>query len=509
MWNVSADADLWRCTVKSPTEDAVSVVLSNAIMIESGDEINVKNLKLEPSGLLLNEGILVISDTLTFVIDENGTSQLKNNGTVVNNGVIKVRKTFKSQDGWVFMSFPFNVSANNIFIGGTNTNASWGNIGEQNKDIYIFEYDGESRDMNGTFSTINSPNWKNVNPKFLIAKKGYIMAVDSDKTIDFVSSMGESSLFESTAQVDINKYTTNALPIHNSWNLIGIPFSSSFDLINATQSHAPFYYYDGNSYQTVMEDDSYEANPFVSFFLQAHGAPNVVSFASNGRILKSTSTIKDYAEIGLTLSNDKYSDKTRIRLQDEALESYELGKDAIKIFSQKTNIPQIYSKTNGYDLSVNALPLNTLKVNLGMKLNEGERYDIRLSDKNNMEKYKKIILKDNETANEIDLLTDESYTFSSSDGAKNRFALYFLADSSTDVNIPEGEIIINNIGNKITIDGLASLGDMRIYDVTGRLLKYLRGVKNGNVFTLNESGLYLIKIETSTQSVTTKIVISK
>lgn len=509
MWNVSADADLWRCTVKSPTEDAVSVVLSNAIMIESGDEINVKNLKLEPLGLLLNEGSLVISDTLTFVIDENGTSKFKNDGTVINNGVIKVRKTFKATDGWVFMSFPFNVSANNIFIGGTNTNASWGSLGESNKDIYIFEYDGESRDINGTFSTINSPNWKNVNPKFLIAKKGYIMAVDTDKTIDFVSGNGEVALFESTAQVNINKYTTNALPIHNSWNLIGIPFSSSFNLINATQSHAPFYYYDGNSYQTVMEDDSYEANPFASFFLQAHGVPNVVSFASNGRMLKSMSTIKDYTEIGLTLSNDKYSDKTRIRLQNEALELYELGKDAIKIYSQKNNVPQIYSITNGYNLSVNALPLNTIKVDLGMKLNDLGTYTIQLSDKANLENYKRIILKDNEEGAEVDLLTDESYTFSSSVGAKNRFALYFMADSSTDVNMPEGEIIINNIGNKITIDGLTSLADMRIYDVSGRLVKYFTDVHNGNIFTLNELGVYMINIKTSSQTVKAKIFISK
>ena len=446
---------------------------------------------------------LVVNDTLTLISNDGGTAQLLNNGTVTNNGVIRIRKTFKPSYGWVFFSAPYDVPAANVKIAGTNTQATWGDITDTGVDFYVQEYDGALRDATGKAAVSNGLNWKNVSPKTFVKGKGYIIAVASDKTLDFISATGENSAFTSTGEIPVAKYTTNATVTHNSWNLIGQPFLSSFDLANATQDQAPFYYYDGTTYQTVMSGDSYTVSPFGAFFLQDHAATDVVDYAAAGKTLKKVAAESTFEEIPLTVSNDTYTDKTRVRLQAGSTSDYELGKDAVKMMSLNSAVPQIYTVTGGNDYSVNSLPSTTSTVNLVVTTGAAGTYTVSLPNIASASNYESILLVDGN--NQTNLL-EGNYTFTTNGALTKSMQLqlgtYTAINTASDTNLQ-----VTCSGDKVTFSGLEGTANVQVYDVTGRLLQSFKTIENNQTVTLANKGVNLLEIVTTTGTTNIKVLV--
>ena len=324
----------------------------------------------------ISSGNFVVNNNLIFTDDLNGASQLLNNGTTTVNGKIVVRKQFKSTGGWYFFSVPFNVSASGIYLAGTSTQATWGDPISgyvAGKNIYIAEYDGQKRDATGSTATSNSPNWKDLSTHTLVANKGYIMAVDADISLDFVSGTGESALFSSTASVPVSQYTTNSSAIHNSWNLLGNPFSSGYNMGSFTNS--TFYFYNGSTYDVIntVINNNYKISPFGAYFMQASGSS--LSFASAGRALKNKSVYQVNADIlNLSLSNDQYTDKTYVCLEEGASSEYVINSDAAKFFSLNPDVPQLYTKINNFEVAVNSLPTTAETIDLYVKIGISGNY---------------------------------------------------------------------------------------------------------------------------------------
>jgi hypothetical protein len=504
-WESTSNGTTFATGVITPTANASAVTIANNITVPTTSSIQAPaTIVVEADGTLTNAGELTIPSGGKLIMEVNNTAaaQVKNDGTLTNSGTVVIRRSFTAAGGWQFVSFPFDVPAANVLVTSTQEQASWGDLTDNGKDFYVAEYDAASRAA-GNFNATNSPNWISVTPHVLVANKGYIMAVDNDITLDFISSTGEADLFETSAQVSVAKHPA-VFPSNQDWNLIGVPFASSYELANASAEHAPYYCHNGATYSTVMPEDTYEASPFTAFFLQAYGAPEVVSFASNGRLVKAA-TVKDFSEIALVVKNAKYSDMTRIRLQNGASAAYELGKDAVKFFSNKAGVPQIASKLGALALSVNSVPANTTKVDLTVTITEDGTYTINLDGA--AEGCSQVILVDGDV--ETDLLANE-YSFAGTAGSTKNMSVLLVTEGTTAVGTAEGgSILIQTIGNKAYINGLDGAAVVNVYDVAGKLVQRFTNVNNGDALTLNNAGVAIIDVKTATQTAKAKVSVKK
>lgn len=516
VFSATADNISWF-DAPSPIITTIPIEIRNEITISEEETITVNNLLvLDSPAKLINNGTLIINDTITLVINKDNVSQFVNEGDVENNGVVRLRRHYKKEEEWVFMSFPFDVAENHIFYAGTQTVPSWGGARDDGYIFYVAEYDGLNRDLLST----GLPNytgigvyWKDVSPKILKKRQGYIIAADNDLDIDFVSESSVNYMFESNATLPIHKYTTNSIPVHQSWNLIGLPYLSAFNLLGATQDFAPYYCYKYKTkgYEAIMPDESYVVDPYTSFFMQAWGAPNVVTYNSNNITLRAAKVV-DYDEISMILSNQKYSDKTRIRLKNDGKDGYELGNDAVKLMSSAKQVPQVFTKTNGYNLAVNSLPKNTKKVDLGVYIGEKGTYNLKLIDTEKINKCSQVILIDNITGTQTDLLAEnEGYAFDSDKvGTTNRFSLLLISEGTSAIEATEGQnILIQAIGDNLYVDGLDREATVLVYDLSGKLVQQFVNVHNNDALPLDNTGIYVVDVKNETQQGKAKISIKK
>jgi hypothetical protein len=450
---------------------------------------------------LSNAGNIVIESSNTH------TGQLIVDNLLSQTGQIILRKVFTAGN-WQFVSFPYDVPANQIFIAGTSTQATWGDTDDgDTKDFYVRTYDGFSRDISSTASSTSGYHWITVPERVFEKNKGYIIAVTENITLDFVSPSAETDVFTNNGEVAVAKYTTSPHLNHRSWNLIGQPFLSAFNLLDATQAHAPYYYYNGITYVAVMPEEAYAIYPFSSFFVQAHGPSNKVEYASTGRTLRSTS-IPNFEQISVLLQDNeekKYIDKTRIRLQDGRTKNYELGFDATKMFSINTQAPQIYTRIKESEnktifYAVNNLPTNTNMVDLIVSTKKAGTYTISLENIDTAPSYNSIILvTDNK---EYDLLK-ENYTFSTNEAQTFNWNLK-LAKTASQLNTGVDVSILNN---ELFINGLEANATVSVYTAAGILVQVFSNVQNNQALTIKNKGINILSISSEKQQAQAKILV--
>lgn len=487
-------------------------------IIPLGTNVTVENLTITSTGKLENDGTLTITGTLLIEAGNTTSGQLLNNGTIIPQGEVIVRREIRPTFGWVFIGMPYDVTESQIRIAGTQMQATWGDLPYNAADVknfYIQAYDADKRDKTGTALLLDSPNWKNVVPRTMEMNQGYIIAVASTISLDFVYTAGQpTTMFNEEADKAVFKYTTNNASVtHHSWNLLGQPFIASFDLQQASSEHAPFYYYNGLTYNAVMAEDSHTIPPFSAFFAQAHGVTNKMNYKANGRKLKNVALPNAFQEISILVQDKaiaEYVDKTRIRIQEERTINYELGHDAMKMTSLNTQVPQIYTRTKAtdnvtYSYAVNALPTNTSLVDLVVTTGKAGSYTISLENIDDVSNYTSIILVVG--TQEYDLL-EGGYTFSTSKAQTMNWRVKLVQGVVTQVaQTAEDSIDVTTIDNKVYMNGLESEATVSVYNVSGQLVQTISNVQNNQALTINNTGVSVLTITTATQQAQAKVLV--
>ncbi len=469
-------------------------------------------IEISPTGKLTVDN-LTSAGTIIIESTDNNTGQffVTSSDVIGELNKIILRKTFTS-GSWYFVSFPFDVIASNVKLAGTTTQAVWGDASDVDpRDFYVMTYDGFSRDAARTSSAQNGIHWIDVPARVFEKNKGYIIAVSSNMSLDFISSAGDSSPF-TESEVGVSKYATSPRPNHRSWNLIGQPYLSSFNLLNATQSHTPYYYYNGSNYVPVMADESYVVYPFTAFFVQAHGADNNVEYAIVGRTLRSVSA-PGFEQVALIIQDNEvesFTDKARIRLQEGRTVNYELGFDAIKMLSMNAQAPQIYTRTKGTDnvtisYAVNSLPTNTSIVDLVVSTGKAGSYTVSLENINDAPSYSSIILVVG--TQEYDLL-EGAYTFSTTKAQTMNWKVKLVQGVATQVaQTADNGIDVATINNQVYINGLESEAMVSVYNVSGKLVQIISNVQNNQALNINNTGVSVLTITTTTQQAQAKVLV--
>lgn len=374
------------------------------------------------SGLVVQTNNSVNLKTIHFA--SNATTS----ASIIANNNLTVEKLYfditVAKNKWYFVTFPFRVKLANVTSPG---------------DFVFRYYDGAERATNG------KGGWKNVTGSYLNARQGYIFQTNTDGTLTLMVEKADMDFGGANRQDALATYAA-ASTANASWNLVGNPFPSYYD-INQTGYTAPITVWTGSAYQAVRPgDDQYYLQPFQAFFVQKPEGTAAISFPATGRYtylqtVEAQAAATARAEAGevsarsivnLAIgSSDQVSDQTRVVYNEAKGTAYEMDCDAAKFFADGQEAQLYTLDAEGTQYAINERPQG--EVSLGYVADGNGMLTISATRMDSP-----VYLRDNELGITHDL-SNGAYTFSTEAGTfEGRFTLA-LAMNSTPTGIAEME----------------------------------------------------------------------
>ena len=433
--------------------------------------------EIEPGSGLISENENEDQQMDEIIIDDNGSTT----GSVIGNGHLwcnwlQFLITIMNNK-WYFLSFPYRVYLSDIMCDG---------------DWVIRYYDGAARASTGGTGWSSLPagtEWlePGVGYIFQCNKAGKLKVRVRKDHLDMNPNDQHSSM---TAHPSENAQ-------HASWNYMGNPFTSYFD-IDETGYESPITYWDGSKYVAVRPgDDIYHFRPFQAFFVQKPENVSYIDFPKDKRETynqsKKTNQAKamrvarrgvtpDRLLIDLTLSNGTDTDKTRVVFNNKKQNAYELDCDASKFLS--SGVPQLYTLDNKkVQYAINERPNGGVQV--GYTANAAGTYTIEATRMD-----KPMLLKDSKTGVTFDL-NNGSYEFESAAGTfNNRFTLVENGNVTgvADIKTKTGVSIMGMQGG-LYVNG-AEGKSISIYSADGKLM----AEPNGDGMVNLQRGTYVVSV---------------
>lgn len=426
---------------------ALGTASLNSLEMNADDKMTVtRGSTLSVSGTLSNAN----PDNLIL---ENG-SQLINNSEGVKATMKKSIAAYETdKDGWNLIASPFIESFEPTDANGLLTN---------NYDLYMFDQSEEKEWRNykaNSFATIDHKN-------------GYLYANSDETTLTFTGTL--ANIATATPLV----YNDNAR--FKGFNLIGNPF--------------PCEAYIDRSFYVLKEDGSdftVGSNPIppcAAILVQAQNASdNSVTFSKTAS--KTDSSIIAQLKTA-DIKDSNFIDQARVNFNEN---------DNLVKYSFDNNASSLYfpHESNNF-AAVSFAGQSEMPLNFNVKHNGS--YTLSFEMENADVDYLHLI--DNMTGEDIDLLTNKSYTFeASTNDYAFRFRLVFAHEDGPSTSsgafafVSNGEIVINQEGT------------LQIVDMTGRMV----ASRNGRIQSVPTrgmtSGVYVLRLINGDNVKTQKIVI--
>ncbi len=426
------------------------------------------------------------------------TTLITDNEVRANNVTTKIQLP---TNRWSFISFPYDVNVSSIVVP---EGTMW----------VVRKYNGANR------AAMSGETWENVTSgQVLNAGEGYIFHCinengDSWNTdyVEFefpaVNNSNKNNIFSYEDVVKTIKEYPSELSHNRGWNLIGNPYPAYLSS-QYIDFPAPITVWDDESYIAYsLADDEYVLRPNEAFFVQCPVDTKQIKFLKDGRTHSFSSASEPYRSRAMTqtsdhrsifnfiISDENYSDRTRLVLNETASCDYEIERDASKFMSSNETVPQIYLIDNGVKYAIDERPLGTGEYTLGIHIGREGNYKISLNSKNS--EYE-VLLIDKRT-NEITNLNDGSYSFDSeSQTMNNRFNIKIRAkgDQSSIEDIETDTVGFHVNGNRLYI---AQEANINLYSVDGKLV--YSGIVDGSVELF--SGIYILSINGNTHKIAIK-----
>ncbi|MCQ2319381.1 MAG: T9SS type A sorting domain-containing protein [Bacteroidales bacterium] len=486
--------------VNSVTKETYTLSDDNTLTILFGsainEEVSASNLKVSYPILIQNGGILNVSGTMdnteaeNLVIEDGG--QLITGSSVTATAMKHIKNTPASEDdqarSWYTISSP--LAANTDVTGITNLIPSDG-ITNQDYDLYRFN--------EVAFSWENARPANGQNPDFTTIDKGigYIYSNKATTDIAFAGNINVE---------DINVDLTLTTAKGNGYNLIGNPFMQNITLDDITTAPAEgLIVLDDKSDSFGLADGFYvlnndntwgtkpmtgEIKPLQGFLVQANeSCKATISRPASGS--KGERSDEQNTNIEMIVSNASF--------KDNAYAMFGEGTGLNKVSHRNAQAPMLYIPQGNEDFAIAFMNENTTVFPLNFKAMTTGNYSISL---NATDDIRSLVLIDNMTGVETNMLLEDSYSFIGSPADKeNRFTVK-LAISHNDGQ-SDSEHFVYQSGSELVINGE---GTLQIFDVLGRVVisEEVHGqtVNVGNLST----GAYIVRL-TGESVMTQKIVV--
>lgn len=467
------------------------LTISGEEVLSLNDYIQYQNFKSESHGGYDENGNYVYRYTYPYC-----TTLITHNAVRANNVTTKIQlPTYR----WSFLSLPYDVNVSNIVVP---EGTMW----------VVRKYNGANR------AAMSGDTWENVTSgQMLNAGEGYIFHCITENGnsgtayVEFefpaVNNSNKNNIFSHEDVVNTIQEYPAEFSHNRGWNLIGNPYPAYMSS-QYIDFPAPITVWNGNGYTAYsLSDDEYVLRPNEAFFVQCPVNTTQIKFLNDGRKhnYASTSSNRSRAKmpqsanrtiLNFILSDDSYSDRTRLVLNESASCDYEIERDASKFMSSNETVPQIYIIDNGVKYAIDERPLGTGEYALGVHIGKDGNYNIAMNSKDS--EYE-VLLIDNQ-ADKITNLNSGTYSFESkSQTANNRFTIKINAkeeqSSIEDTETDTDGFYVN--GNRLYIGQDVKIS---LYSIDGRLV--YSGIVDGSVEL--SSGIYILSINGTTHKIAIK-----
>lgn len=465
-----------------PNKDGRAAIGAD-LRIAKGEKAEIAYITNVPS-TYYKAGTITIEDGGQLVADEAAIENVKVEKEIAGHG--------GTNGGWYAISSPMANEINNTYYNYLIT---------EDYDLYYYN---ESKWYWYNFK--ESTN----NFKYFNLGQGYLYANSNDNTI---ISVGVPRM-KNTVSVSVS-YTNNYTPSNNTqdynlkgFNLIGNPFTFDigWDAISSNDILADGYYTlgtDGTWAAKTSNSEPIKVGMGILVQAKTSGTINIndTPFIQTKQIEQDSKRGMSVNEsLAITVSNEKYTDVAYINFSNDSENGLR------KIAHMNEDIQMVYVPVKGVNYAIANVDENASEVPVSFETYVMGKYTISVKA-NNI--HDEVYLLDKVTGEKIDIL-NEDYTFvTTSSGKADRFSLLFVNNNDDDTEstnpifayINNGEIIISDIEGS---------GDVKIYDVMGRLV--IAENANGSAKISTESltnGIYIINLIDGDGIKTQKIAIRK
>jgi hypothetical protein len=334
--------------------------------------------------------------------------------------------------------------------------------------------------------------------------------------------------------------------------LVGNPYMSSIDFVtflkdnkNVINNH--YRLWDGNTFFTATVDDPDAASPNItivgnpggttagyipplqSFFVTVKAAANrlgnTISFDVTKNVvqpapvgaprLRSHEASMEKNSIRIQAQNNEFNSETLIGKRENANNGYKASEDVYKIFSQKLNVPEIYTIADNYALVMNFIQgQGELTIPLGLKTNLLSQTKLILTGMNHYQasSIEFIDMAANQT---IDITNTDryEYNFNNRTQGVNEGQFYLrIQHSPTGITPPESDklrIYRTMEGINVVSVSTDQIKQISIYDLRGRKLYHNASV-NQDLYTVQDrwqgEKMLIVKVITGQNALSMKVI---
>jgi hypothetical protein len=356
---------------------------------------------------------------------------------------------------WVFAALPFDFKVSEV-----------GPATDGDIDWVIYTYDSRKRadsEMTETWVKMTGDEVIKAGQGFIVQAQRKLNGrtrYDVGLRFKSIDNENKNRMFQ-TSDINVPLTTYDSEFMHNrSWNFIGNPYPSYFDM-EYMDFRAPITVWNINSRKYVAVrpgDDDYVLCPGEGFFVQCPIDKQAIVFSKEGR--QTTRELRDAAQartkaadasraiFNICMKNGSNEDRTRIVINEQASQQYELDKDATKFFSTESPMPLIYTSANGVSYAINERPLGDGTVSLCVTNTNGSSCTISLAE--DLPDWE-VTLEDPERDQTVELKDGNTFSFY----ANGQTFLLHFRNSSTGIDA-------------LLMDDEQWTMDKSIYDLQGR-----------------------------------------
>ena len=447
---------------------------NNAVPAE-GEDVTINANCIIPAGYTANAGAITIGENGSLTIQDGGQLIHTNEGVVAT--MEKEIKGYTGEkDSYYFISSP----ANTVFTDNGNTYwytdpAEVENMLSNEYDLYGFDCTEELEWRNYEADAENFVMWQGM---------GYLYANSGEKTT--LKFTGELIPFESTFANNYSLLTYEASDENfNGFNLVGNMFAADAYIVIANYESGitglaeDVYFYTMGDGELVAGTGA--VAPMQGVMVQASSDSQVA--------LCYTQALRSNKALNINLSNSH-------GLLDAAYIRFNGGSELSKIQLNPNHTKVFFTKDNQDYAVVNSEAQGEMPVSF--KAENNDTYTLSFNTENVELGYLHLI--DNMTGNDVDLLSNPSYTFEAkSTDYANRFKLVFATGNADDnfAFYSNGSFVINNEGNAM----------LQVMDVTGRIIssESINGCTNLNVNAA--LGVYMLRLVNGDNVKVQKVVV--